>query len=221
MSGVTQSKSTFVVHDLPAFTAAIKSGAAVLKVEPHETRSKKVVYYLNATIGSDSHRLYFALPKGSNLEVIPAEKPKLALKIDVVDGKPVDPIFEAFEASYRAFMKETVEPLLKPISKITSEFRLANFGKADGTTSKFTMLELPRGIKAEQITRLVEAKGSHILISISYMYVMDDAEKGVAYYGSIFESGRYPFTPAVEKPAAKKRKTEDEDVKIGGSTESV
>lgn len=221
MSGVTHSKSTFVVHDLPAFTAAVKSGAATLTVEPHETRSKKMVYYVKATIKDESHRLYIALPKGSNLEVIPSEKPQLALKIDVVDGKPVDAAFESFEATYRAFMKEVVEPLLKPVASSSSELRLANFSKTEGSTSKFTMLQLPRGIKADQITRLQEAKGSHILISISYMYVMDDAEKGIAYYGSIFEAGRYPFTPSIEKPAAKKRKTEDDDSKLGGGSATV
>jgi|GEM_PF-6899403 len=221
MSGVTQSKSTFVVHDLTAFTAAVKSGTATLKVEPHETRSKKMIYYLNASIGEVSHRLYIALPKGSNLEIVPGEKPQLALKIDVVDGKPVDAAFEAFESTYRAFMKEAVEPILKPISNTSSELRLANFSKSEGSTSKFTLLQLPRGVKSEQILRLQEAKGSHVLISISYMYVMDDSEKGVAYYGSVFEAGRYPFSLNTDKPAAKKRKTEDEDVKMGGSAASV
>jgi hypothetical protein len=216
MSGVTHSKSTFVVHDLPAFTAAVKSGAAILAVEPHETRSKKMVYYVKATINEQSHRLYIALPKGSNLEIVPGEKVQLALKIDVVNGKPVDSTFESFETTYRAFMKETIEPLLKPIANTSSELRLANFSKAEGSTSKFTLLQLPRGIKPDQITRLQEAKGSHILISISYMYIMDDAEKGVAYYGSIFEAGRYPFTPSNDKPAAKKRKTEDDESKLGG-----
>jgi hypothetical protein len=71
------------------------------------------------------------------------------------------------------------------------------------------MLNLPRGIKSDQILRLKEAKGSHILASISYLWAIDESEKGVMYYGSIFEAGRYPWTPDSGKPpSAKKRKTE-------------
>jgi hypothetical protein len=49
---------------------------------------------------------------------------------------------------------------------------------------------------------------------------MDDSEKGFAYYGAIFEAGRFPFLPESSRPAAKKRKTEDDESKsaIGGGS---
>lgn len=210
MSGITHAKSTFIVHNICELTAAVKAGTVTLSIEPQETRAKKIIYWLKAKVGEVSNRLYFALPKGSELDDVMDEKPKLVLRIECVEGEPKDMQFKFFEQSYRAFMKECVEPLLKPVVKSESELRLANFSKTEaGVGTKFTMLQLPRGIKPDQIQRLKEARGSHILASISYMYAMDDAEKGIMYYGAIFEAGRYPWTPDTGKPpSAKKRKTD-------------
>jgi hypothetical protein len=212
-SGITKAKSTCVVHDLKEFTEACVKGTVKIEVEPHETRSKKLVYFVKADVMGEKNRVYFALPKGANVEELVEEKPKLILKIAKEDGKYKDPAFEQFETDYKEFMRLCIEPLLKPLSNTTSELKLANFSKSDGDSSKFTILQLPRGIKTDLIKRLIEAKGSHLLISISYMYLLDDKEKGHAYYGGIFECGRYPFIPSSGKPpkspASKKRERHD------------
>jgi hypothetical protein len=140
------------------------------------------------------------------------EKPKLILKISTdASGTPTMPEMAKFEAEYKDFMKTKVEPLLVASAGFDEKktMQLANFGKADGSTSKFTLLSLPKSIKPEQITRLVEAKGSKILITVAYMYILDDTEKGKAVYGAIFETGRFPFSDAKvggDKPKVAKRK---------------
>lgn len=221
MDGISTSKSTFVVTNIPSFTRAIKDDKAKISVEMHRTRASRDIYYLNATIGDQSNRLYFALPSGVSLDPLEDEKPKLILKIATdASGAPSMPEMAKFESEYREFMKEMVEPLLVASASFDAKktMQLANFGKSDGASSKFALLTLPKSIKPEQITRLVEAKGSQILITIAYMYILDDAEKGRAIYGAIFETGRFPFSEAKaageKPPRPAKRKanfTEDDE----------
>lgn len=202
MEGLVKSKSTFVVTDFEKFIQGVTDGKMVLTIEVHHTRANRTIYYLNASMGDQSNRVYFALPKNQLFEAIYEEKPRLVMRVDTDEaGKVKDEAFAAFEASYKVFMSTHVEPLLKTVVKTESTLKLANFAKPEMEGARFTMINLPKNIKAEQITRLKEAKGSHILICIGYLYVMDDPEKGVAYYGASLEAGRYPFIPADPKVA--------------------
>jgi hypothetical protein len=214
MDGITTSKSSFVVTDIIKFIAAIDAGKVSLSIEVHKTRSSREIYYLHAHIEGKSNKLYFSLPTGQHIEKLEDEVPKLILKIAVdKDGVPVSPEMAKFESEYRTLMKEKVEPLLIEAAKIDSKksMVLANFGKSESSTMKFVLCQLPRTIKTDQITRLIEAKGSHVLLSVAYMYTLDDSEKGRLVYGSIFETGRFPFTEKTESVVSnRKRKSEDE-----------
>jgi hypothetical protein len=212
MDGVTKSKSTFVVTDFEKFSAGVKDGKMVLSIEAHHTRSNRVVYFLNATLDEKSNRLYFALPKNQTFETLFEEKPKLVMRVDVdAAGVPVDEAFRSFEQSYKSFMQEHVEPLIKSVIKSDSTLKLANFCKSEGGNSKFTIIQLPKTIKPDQITRLREARGSQILICISYLFVLDEGEKGIAYYGATFEAGRYPFSLEPPKILMKRKVVESEE----------
>jgi hypothetical protein len=211
MDGVTSSKSSFVVTDIPKFIAAIDAGTVELKVEAHRTRASREIFYLNATIGGVSNKLYFSLPINQSFDRLDDETPKLILKIPVdKDGIAVSSDMAKFEEEYRLLMSSKVEPLLKASAKIdeTKTMHLANFGKSESATTKFVLCQLPRTIKSDQITRLQEARGSHVLLSVAYIYTLVDAEKGKVVYGSIFEVGRFPFTErsAELPPRAPKRK---------------
>jgi hypothetical protein len=213
MDGVSASKSTFVVTDIKAFIKGIEADRIKLSVTAHKTRSSKEIYYLEAHIADDSNRLYFALPAGVKMEALEDEKPKLILKIPTNElGVASSADMAEFESDYREFMKSKVEPLIVTAAGFDAKktMHLANFAKADGVASKFALLNLPKSIKPDQITRLVEAAGSRILVTIAYMYVLDDVEKGRAVYGATLETGRFPF---IEKdksamPPIKKRKAE-------------
>jgi hypothetical protein len=214
MDGITTSKSSFVVTDITKFIAAIDASKVSLSIEVHKTRSSREIYYLHAHIEGKSNKLYFSLPTGQQMEKLEDEVPKLILKIAVdKDGVPVSPEMAKFESEYRQLMKEKVEPLLVEAAKIDAKksMVLANFGKSESSTMKFVLCQLPRTIKTDQITRLIEAKGSHVLLSVAYMYTLDDSEKGRLVYGSIFETGRFPFTEKTESvTSSRKRKSEDE-----------
>jgi hypothetical protein len=213
MDGVAQSKSTFVVTDIKSFIKGIDEDRIKLSVTAHKTRSSKEIYYLEAHIADASNRLYFALPAGLKMEALEDEKPKLILKIPTSElGVAASQEMADFENDYRVFMKSKVEPLIVTAAGFDAKktMHLANFAKADGAVSKFALLNLPKAIKPDQVTRLVEAAGSRILITIAYMYVLDDLEKGRAVYGATLEAGRFPF---IEKdksamPPIKKRKAE-------------
>jgi hypothetical protein len=199
--GIEKSKSTFVVVSIKAFSAAVSAGTAKLEVLEHKTRSQRDVYFLNCEIDGDKNRLYFALPKGANLDHFIDEKPKLIFRIEVDEaGVPKDAEMKAFEEDYREFMIAHVQPLIAAAAKFDKTMQIANFAKSDSATTKFCLLGLPRDIKTEQITRLIEAKGSNILLSVSYMYLLKDEEKGKAVYGASFEVGRYPYIDKKGKP---------------------
>lgn len=212
MDGVTVSKASFVVTDITKFIAAIDDGRVSLKIENHKTRSAREIYYLHATIGGVANKLYFALPSGQSLELLEDEVPKLIMKIPLGEsGVAVSTEMAKFESDYRSFMQSKVEPLLITSANIDSKkiMHLANFGKAESASSKFCLLALPRAIKPDQITRLIEAKGSQVLVNIAYMYTISDTEKGKVVYGSIFEAGRFPYiskSESTSKPSVGKRK---------------
>jgi hypothetical protein len=217
MDGVTTSKSSFVVTDIPKFIAAIDAGTVSLKVEVHRTRASREIFYLHATIAGSSNKLYFSLPINQSFDRLDDETPKLILKIPVdKDGVAVSPDMAKFEEEYRSLMASKVEPLLKEAAKVdsTKTMHLANFGKSESATTKFVLCQLPRTIKSDQITRLIEARGSHVLLSVAYIYTLVDAEKGKVVYGSIFEVGRFPFTERSTElpPRSVKRKSTDADI---------
>ena len=221
MDGISASKSTFVVTNIKAFLKGINEDRIKLDITAHKTRSSKEIYYLSAAIAGETNRLYFALPSGMKMEQLEDEKPKLILKISTNDaGTPSSPEMADFEADYREFMKSKVEPLLVIAAGFDAKktMQLASFAKADNSTSKFTLLGLPKSIKQDQIVRLCEAAGSRILITIAYMYIIDDVEKGRAVYGSAFETGRFPFIEkgdkaAIPRPEKRKANFEDEEPK--------
>ena len=199
--GISRSKASLVITDIKKFEESVVDGTVTLSVIEHKTRSQKEIYFVHATEGGARLKLFFALPSGSNLEKIVDETPKLALKI-VTDeqGVTLSEPLRKFEVEYREFIIKHIEPLLKATSKYDKDVKLATFSKADAATSKFIMLNLPRDMKDENITRLIEAKGSRVLLNISYIYMLKDEEKGRAVYGSVHEVGRFPYVEASGKP---------------------
>jgi hypothetical protein len=221
--GIVSTKGTFIATDMKKLIDAVEDGKLILEVTQQKTRAQRDIYFITAAMNGIKNRLYMALPPAVHLEQLMEEKPRLVMKIDTdSDGLAVNTEMKDFEEKYRNFMKTKVEPLLIVASGLTSAFQLANFAKSEGATSKFTLLNLPKTIKPEQITRLCEARGSHILIAISYMFAINDEEKGRAIYGGVFEVGRFPFTiktVAVKsttektKPIKRKSNFEESDAK--------
>jgi len=199
--GVEKSKSTFVVTDIVKFGASVASGLVKLAVTEHKTRSQKEVYFLDCEIDGSKNRLYFALPKGSELDNYIDEKPKVILRIPIdEEGHTVSEEMKKFEVDYKDFMVAHVQPLIAAAAKFDKTMYMANFAKPDSSNSKFCLIGLPRDMKSEQITRLIEAKGSSVLLSVSYMYLLKDEEKGRGIYGASFEVGRYPYVDKTGKP---------------------
>ena len=213
--GISRSKASLVITDIKKFEKSVEDGTVKLSVIEHKTRSQKEIYFVHATEAGSRLKLFFALPSAVNLEKIVDETPRLALKIATDEhGVTLDEGLKTFEVDYREFIIKHIEPLLKATAAYDKEVKLATFSKADGATSKFIMLNLPRDMKDENITRLIEAKGSRVLINISYIYLLKDDEKGRAVYGSVHEVGRFPYLESSGKPplpkSAKRKATFEE-----------
>jgi hypothetical protein len=212
--GISRSKASLVITDILKFQKSVEDGTVKLSVIEHKTRSQKEIYFVHATEGGSRLKLFFALPSGVVLEKIVDETPRLALKIGTDEhGVTLDESLKAFEVAYREFIVKHIEPLLKATASYDKELKLATFSKADGATSKFIMLNLPRDMKDENITRLIEARGSRVLINISYIYLLKDDEKGRAVYGSVHEVGRFPYLEASGKPPLPKSAKRKADFK--------
>jgi hypothetical protein len=212
--GISRSKASLVITDIPKFQKSVEDGIVKLSVIEHKTRSQKEIYYVHATEDGARLKLFFALPSGVTLEKIADETPRLALKITTDDqGVTLDEPLKAFETNYRDFITKHIEPLLKTTAAYDRDLKLATFSKADGATSKFIMLNLPRDMKDENITRLIEAKGSRVLINISYIYLLKDDEKGRAVYGSVHEVGRFPYLEPSGRPPLPKSAKRKADFK--------
>ena len=212
--GISRPKASLVITDITKFQKSVEDGIVKLSVVEHKTRSQKEIYFVHATEEGSRLKLFFALPSGVTLEKIVDETPRLALKITTDEqGVTLDEPLKTFEANYREFIGKHIEPLLKTTAAYDKELKLATFSKADGATSKFIMLNLPRDMKDENITRLIEAKGSRVLINISYIYLLKDDEKGRAATGSVHEVGRFPYLEPSGRPPLPKSAKRKADFK--------
>lgn len=210
---IISTATTLVCLDLAKLGAAIDAGAIKIDVIKHKTRSHSHIYFINAKHEEKGKRLYFALPKNLELETIPDEKPKFLIRLKSgSEHAAFEAAMGAFEEAYKTFMNTHVSKMVQDSSELSGEFRLAALAKNDDN-SRFLMANQPKDLKAEQSSRLCEAKGSHILITISYIYVLHDSEKARSTFGPTFEVGRFPFKLSMkkERSAGSKRKVEAEE----------
>jgi hypothetical protein len=210
---ISATATSLVCLDIAKLAAAVDAGAILLSVEKHKTRSDSYVYWVNAKHEEKAKRLYFALPKGLQMEVFQDERPKFMIRLkNSSEHSSFDAAMGTFEEAYKGFMTSHIEKMVKESSGADCDFLLATFGKNDDN-SRALLANQPKDLKSDQVTRLCEAKGSHILITISYIYVLHDEEKNRSVYGPAFEVGRFPFklTFKKERSAGSKRKAEVEE----------
>lgn len=198
--GVHVSTSAIVATNLALLCKGIEDGALVLDLEDSTTRASRKIYKIALFIKGHEkadRRFYVGLPKGARLEIMEDEKPKFLWKVKK-DCPEEETGFTEFEALWITFLKHHVEPKLAThFTDFKGTMKTASLSKTD-EAGRFVMIAQPSKLKSEQATRLIEAKGCHIIASPVYFYALHDTEKDMVVYGPSWEAGRFPFQVSVK-----------------------
>ena len=194
--------SSIVVTNLALLMGALDSGVVNLSVERKVTRSSRKIYILRLAPSEDEldkeRRFYVAIPKGARMEVMEDEKPKFLWKVNKAVAEE-ETAYTEFEALWTTFLSTYVEDRIREIMREDPEregfdgsMKIAALSKTD-EIGRFVMISQPSKLKPEQATRLVEAKGAHVIMAPAYLYALEDKEKNMVVFGASWEAGRFPF----------------------------
>jgi hypothetical protein len=146
------------------------------------------------------------MPLGSDISRVDGEQSSVHWHIQDDGSADVIAWISAVE-----FIMEKVRAVMEDLDKANTDTQ-ANHQYAKGNIIKpgrIIIMKEPKDFKTEEFTRLQEARGSHLIACIAYVYENFVDEKNVTFYGPTFEIGRYPLTVDVKEDKRKKRKIED------------
>lgn len=220
--GIHVSTSAIVATNLALLCKAVEDKAVSIHIDENTTRASRKIYKISMRIPEDDkgdRRFYVGLPKGSRLEIMEDEKPKFLWKVKK-DCADEESSYTEFEALWTTFLKHHFEPSLAStyFPDFKGTIKIAALSKTDDV-GRFVMISQPSKLKTEQATRLIEAKGCHIIVAPVYFYALHDTEKDMIVYGPSWEAGRFPFQVSVKASSKRGLSSTGSSSKVAKKTE--